>query len=610
MSKIQTFDLEWTKSEPGLLPIGKHAISDDGTVSSALRDSLAPKSYCLVSHRANGRGDVETLMGASFSMESVRRVETHTSGRLSIALTDTGLSFMNTSSLLVDQSTFEAGRGMVFLDIALAGSDPRRTIAILSMNRSGDGYTLSAAEGADTLVSLWTKTWPDAITAIAISANGSWIAVGLNNGGAALLNRDRKVIWEYVPQEQNKPTPIASICVDCDGRVASVDDNGDVRRHTAMNGSVIWRYRLAHPLKSRMPTIQTALYHIASDSATRVIAAAALYYGTPSTTAQLVDSHYTLIDGEVGDTVWHDDLDSPATGVSVSPNAGYVCLSTRDGGLTTLSVKILQESGLMSSGHEFAMAQTLYEEARYAADNGEINQAIPLLEEALRLNPTHTNATVLFDEVIWHIREETLATTTQITEDSLRKVDAALEIAPHDEKLTIRRNALARLVAEQSCAIAAQLVSDGREDEGMALIKRALSLDRHNVDMRIGLKNFQDKYIGRLYQESQSLLEKQMHEEAIALLEKVQSLRPDEPGVEQRLAYSRAAQAFTNGVQHYNLKHYALAIFEFKKALLLQPGHAQALRHLRLSQNPPSDKPATPGHAAAPVSGLRSQSRR
>jgi len=137
-----------------------------------------------------------------------------------------------------------------------------------------------------------------------------------------------------------------------------------------------------------------------------------------------------------------------------------------------------------------------------------------------------------------------------------------------------------------------------------------LSLDRHNVDMRIGLKNFQDKYIGRLYQESQSLLEKQMHEEAIALLEKVQSLRPDEPGVEQRLAYSRAAQAFTNGVQHYNLKHYALAIFEFKKALLLQPGHAQALRHLRLSQNPPSDKPATPGHAAAPVSGLRSQSRR
>lgn len=592
MTKVQSVDLVWHKSQPGVLPLGKHAVSDQGYVAAALRDNLVPGSYCLVSLTTNARGDVETEVGPSFSMDAVRHVETTPNGGIALAVTDNDLSYMNTSSVLIDRTAYQPGRGMIFVDVALAGFDSRRTFAILSMNRDGESYTLSAAEGGESLVSLWTKTWPTAITAMAISADGGFIAIGLNNGVAVLLDRTRQIVWESLPDDQEHPAPVASICVDNAGGVVSVDDYGEVKRHHAAEGDILWRRPLGRPSEDRMAKIQTALYNVAADASSRIVAATAVYYGASSPQSQLADSHYTLIDGGSGAPVWRDELGSPAAGVAVAPSGKFVCINTREGALTTLSIKLLQETGLMSSGHEFAMAQALYEEARFAADNGEVMQAAPLLEEALRLNPSHSNATVLFDEVVWHVREETMATTTQVSEESLEKVEAALKIAPYDERLTIRRNALARLVAEQCCTRATQSVNEGRDDEALVLLKRALSLDRHNVDIRVALKNFQDRYIGRLYQQSQTLLARQMHDQAIDLLEKVQSLRPDEPGVAQRLSFCRAAQAFKAGVQHYNLKHFEQAAFQFKKTLMLQPGHAEALRYLKLIENPAADQPA------------------
>ncbi|MDR3707559.1 MAG: hypothetical protein P4L33_04615 [Capsulimonadaceae bacterium] len=588
------------------MALGRHAVDDDGKVAAAFCVNPASRTYCLVAFKPAGFGDPELVERSTFTMDAVRRIETLPDDEFTLAMNDGDLSFIDASSVVIDRTTYQPGRGMLFVDIALAGTDPRRTMVILSMTRSGDSYTLSAAEGGDTLVSLWTKTWATAITAIAISSDGNRIAVGLVNGVVALLDRAREIMWECLPDQQEAPVPIASLCVDGAGTVVSVDDRGSIRRHAGSNGRVQWRYSLLYPSDG----VQTALFKIAADMETRVVAATSLYYGAPTTQSQLVETHYTLIDGESGATAWYDDLDSPATGVAVSPNGQSICLSCRDGEILGLAISILNENGRMSSGHEQAVAQTLYDEARYAAEHGELAQAAPLLLESLRLNPTNAHATTLFDEVVWHLREEVMTTTTQVSEESLAKVDEALKVAPHDEKLTIRRNALARLLAERYLSDASKLGAEGKDDDALAKLKAAVSLDRHNVEMRMALKHYQEKYIGRLFQECQTLLARQLHEEAIKVLEKVQALRPDEPGVIQRLSYCRAALAFKAGMQHYNLKHYPQAIFQFKKTLQFQPAHPEARTYLELC-TPVAAEPATvaptpsPQRPATATPGLR-----
>ncbi len=585
MTRVQSVNLEWHKLEPGILGIGRHSVSDTGEIVAAFRDNLAPRSYCLSRYVGNGRGEADTEVGATFTMETIRHIELLPQGGLALAITDTDLYFMNTSSVLIDRTTYQPGRGMMFVDIALAASDPRHSFAILSMERTGDNYSVAAAEGTDSLNSLWSKTWMVPVTAIAISQNGEWFASGLGNGGVVLLDRNRQVVWEQLPDtEVEEQRGIASVCADNDGSVTAVDVSGCIRRYASEDGHALWHFLLPHGPRREGVHIQNTVYSVAVDIATRVVAATGVAYGVPRAGKQLVEASYSLIDGDLGNCLWHDRLPSAATGVAVSPNGQFVAVSCRAGDLIELSVRMSAQTGFRATSHQFAIAQAMFDEARAAAEAGQFAEAMPLLEEALALNPTHANATILFDEVTWHLRDTAMSTTTEVTEANLDAVEATLRLMPHDEKLTIRRNALARLLADKWCNEAAEMDEEGREDEAIMLLVRALEHDKNNLEIRMALKGIQDKYIRRMVNESQSLLARQQHQPAIERLEAVRAIRPDEPGIEDRLAYCSAALAFNTGMLQYNMKRYAQAAFQFKKTLMHQKEHAEAARYLRLSE--------------------------
>ncbi|HEY3329749.1 MAG TPA: hypothetical protein VGK19_07000 [Capsulimonadaceae bacterium] len=584
MTRVQAVNLEWHLVEPGLLGIGRHSLSNSGAIATAFRDSLAARTYCLVRYTDTSHGDAEAEIGGTFAMEAIRALQVLPQGGFALAVTDDDLYFMETSSVLIGRTTYQPGRGMMFVDIDLAASDHRRTFIILSMDRTGDNYTVSAAEGGDSLVSLWAKTWMIKVTAIAVSANGEWFATGLANGSVVLMDRARQIAWESIPDADDESRPsIASLCVDSQGSVIVVDDSGEVRRHASAHGHVMWRSMLPEAQPDNHQLIASK-YSVAASATTSVIAVTSIQQTTTKTGKPVAEANYAILDGESGSTVWNDRLPSAPSGVAVAPNGKTVAISCRAGDLISFSVKLSRENGLRSTTHQFALAQAMFEEARAAADAGQFTEALPLLDEALALNPTHSGATVLFDDVVWHLRSDVMKRTTEVTRENLAEVEIALKLIPYDEKLTVRRNALARLLAEKLSTEAMALDAEGREDEAIRLFVEAVNLDKNSFDVRLALKNLQDKYIRKLVQESQVCMANQDHGGAVDLLEKVRSLRPDEPGLEDRIGFSYANLAFATGMHQYNLKRYAQAAFQFRKTLALQRENVEAARYLRLSE--------------------------
>ena len=192
MRRLQSVNLEWHKQEPGLLALGRHCVSDSGQVATALRDNLAPRTYCLMQYTGDSHAGVDAVCGATFTMETVRRVETLAEGGFALAVTDHDLYFMNTSSPIIDRTAYQPGRGMSFVDVALAAHDPRHTFAILSVDRTGENFTLSTAEGGESLVALWSKAWVTPIVSLAISSDGEYIAVGREDGAIILVKSSKK----------------------------------------------------------------------------------------------------------------------------------------------------------------------------------------------------------------------------------------------------------------------------------------------------------------------------------------------------------------------------------------------------------------------------------
>ena len=315
-----------------------------------------------------------------------------------------------------------------------------------------------------------------------------------------------------------------------------------------------------------------------------MIGVAATYSAVPHNQKQAIESRYLLIDGNEGAPCWEDHLPSPVTGISISPAGEFAALSCRNGDISLLSVRFVDSARIGTTGYRPNAFQQYYEGAKEAAEHGDNETALSLINDALRVNPGSALAAALHDDATWQIRETVMSESTNVSVESLRIVEHALSLLPFDERLTVRRNALARLLSEKLCQEALELDQDGQEESAISLLLKSIEADETNMDVRIALKETQDRLVARLFGLSQSALAANKHEEALDLLERVHDFRPDEPGLDERLRYCRAAIAYKTGMHFYNGKKYPQAAFQFKKALSLQPDHAESARYLRFSE--------------------------
>jgi tetratricopeptide (TPR) repeat protein len=202
----------------------------------------------------------------------------------------------------------------------------------------------------------------------------------------------------------------------------------------------------------------------------------------------------------------------------------------------------------------------------------------------LKADPTHVDAASAYEEIKWQLRDFVLGCTTKVSADSLNIVDKALMVIPHDEKLTVRRNALNRLLTEQWTGEGQIALDDERFLEAISCFLKALDLDQANVDARSGLKRAHVRQSEQLRLEAAQALSEKNYVKAASFLERVAELAPNDKSVAEELQLIRAQEAFEHGMECYLSKRYPESAFQFKKTLTLDPNHKEAARHLRFAE--------------------------
>jgi hypothetical protein len=549
-------------------------VADNGALGLAVHDSQHHyRLFDYELHRlANGHVRPDPEESGDFALEVVRRLEFAPFPQFALAIADKDLWHARLSPNGCDLQPYMQGRGLVFLDTAAAGSDPRATVAIVWQDRAAGTFNLGVAEARDKLAPLWAKSWSRSLTALAISADGNWIAVGHTNGGITLLDRNRRTVWDYAGGAGRM---LSGLAVDIKGGLVVVDSTGEIRRHDAREGAVVWRGWLENAA-GELPAAARPSYRIASDNATRVVAVSASPPAGQQGDAE--PSRYYVLDGATGEIAWEDTLDSRSSGVAVSPSGTYLAISTH------ASALLFSVTLGATPAHVVPRPAVpgLVEKAKEAVAGGQFFEAHPLLLEALEADPTDLDAATLFEELRWHIRETVLERTTQSTEESLALAEKALQFLPHNEKLTARRNALARILAGKLCEEAQSLVRADRCEIAIQCYHRALALDPGLIEARQAILKVKERLVGRLVQEAQAAAANENWEESKGLMEQASQICPDDPQISDRLAKVDRDEAFALAISYQEAQRFPEAAFQLKRVLALDPSHMDAL--LRLNE--------------------------
>jgi tetratricopeptide (TPR) repeat protein len=147
----------------------------------------------------------------------------------------------------------------------------------------------------------------------------------------------------------------------------------------------------------------------------------------------------------------------------------------------------------------------------------------------------------------------------------------------------------ARQGRARQCLTDAATASARKNDvKAMEAYAEAARLQPLNREIRERLAHIAGGRAGQEDAEAARFLSQGAFEEGVAALERAQSLAPS-PERAARLEKTQTALEFQKGMEFYNAKQYAQAIFQFQKVLGRDPNHAEAKRHLQYAQKFASD---------------------
>jgi tetratricopeptide (TPR) repeat protein len=601
-----TVNLDWIRRYDGILGIGAHAISDEAHAAILAKDSSAHRTYGLL-RLEEGEGDAgpQVSRSKSFTLEAIHYSGSSPKGDFLYVLTDNDVYFiLQEDGGPAGRSSLQARHGEMFLDLQVSGIDRRRTAVVLTQDRGSTSYTVTCldADEQSRIRPVWSKSWTDPIHCVAISSDGEYVAFGQWNGSVTLMNRQRRIVWTYASSEDS---PVLAVAVDEHGSVFALDTGG-VKRHDSDDGSILWRLPL--PIDGQIAQDRLPRAYISVDMQARIAVCGINTIDVDNTPIGLA----LAVSGTTGDIIWDEMTSAAITGVAVAPGGKWCMISCRGGELLMLSMSLLatprQKLQALASTSAAARAQELFAAAQAAFAQREFAETLKLLAQVFAHDPAMYGAGSLYDEAAWQLRETVMSTTKTISAKSLATVELALELLPYEEKLIARRNALARLIADQISREAAHCVEDGRLEDAIGKYLEALTIEPGQSDLRNSLRAACDQLAILLLKQADAAFHDDRFDEAIGYLERVQELRPGEPAIAKRLEHARGLQAFATGMRHYIRRDYHEAVFWFRKALATFPDHAEAARYLEFAEKftrKPSSKPSEEPAAEAGQVGER-----
>lgn len=228
---------------------------------------------------------------------------------------------------------------------------------------------------------------------------------------------------------------------------------------------------------------------------------------------------------------------SGVTSLASSPDGKYIAISCEDGTLQVLEITL-------AAGRSVERAQALYDEGITGSKKGDYAEAERKFTEVLRICPSH--------------------------------VDACRRLIEVQSKLADERSAMVSEALES----AKSLADKGKFEEALAKLDEIIKVDFANLEAREQLASVEDALANQCSLDA----EKSDAAEAVRLLEKASALRPS-PDIEERLARARAKQALDAGMALYEAQKFSQAVFQFKKALSIDPDNAEAQKYIQYSES-------------------------
>ncbi len=537
----------WHTRFRGLLPLSPHALADDGRLLFARPDELEARRYQVLTAAAGG-AVTET---ESVTVETVRHLALTAAAPTRIGVTDDDLYLF----LAGRKSRFLPQRRVSYLSVALARDGGAFAAAFTDMMFAGQ--TLCLADNTGKVV--WTKDLEAPVAVVAIAPDGKAVAAGLDDGLLIAFDAARARLWEAVLE-----APAVALALGgAGGRCLVVTAGGSVL--AIDGGDVAWRMELGAG-----GAVTAGDVALACDARGLL----AVVAGGDEAAGWVV-----LLDGE-GRTAWEHETGARVTGVALSPDGVYLALSQGDGELLLFEVEV---DALMAGGGRMAPAEE-FRRALAARDAGRPEDAREGLLRVLEAVPGHEtacDALIALDDTTRDaafVAAERLADEGQFAA-ALAKLEEARRVAPVDPEVPRRWAAILELAAERLAGEAAAAEAVGDPEEAVARWHALARLDPKRRAARAEIARLSMTVAARWDRDGDAAIAAGREAEALAAWRRAQAASPSEARAE-RLRAAEVHGFVRAGIALYGQQRFAEAAFQFRKALALEPGHAEALRYL------------------------------
>lgn len=549
--RFTSVNLLWQQRFRGLAGFTAHSVSAAGETLVIQPDPLENRTYQVLS--VDPQGESRELL--ALFVETVYQFDGTPDGRYLLAMTGDDLYFTRDSRKV----RFLPERRVTYADACLATETGGFICGFSDVLFSLHGFALGDGTGR----LLWSRDVDAPVNRVAISPDGCLVAIGLEDGRVQLFDQRRRLLCESelgsgvsaLVLPAGRPWPVVGTR---SGNVTILNEDGGVR----------WQGNLGLPLVAA-----------ATDTVAQWIVAA----------ASNGDEHLLSCHAADGTPVWEHALAAAPTGVALSGDGRYLAVSTASGEALLFELELKFAPGFGTRDRrkrDLARAQSAFAREDWAT-------AVGILAPLVAATPHDLEAGALLVDARRRLLEHTLAQVRELAGAgdygaAVQLLGEAAVEAPWNAELLQLRVSLREKAIEAADRRARELAEERRWVASAAKWVEVLELDPEDLEARRSLAEVRRRHALELMQEGDACREAGHSEAARDLWHQAYDLEPlDE--VEERLCCLEVERCVAAGMALYEAQRVPEALFQFKKALALDPENEPARKYLGYAQGITAD---------------------
>ena len=551
MPDITNVNLTFLRKARGLVPLSRYAMLDDGTLLVSVPDELEVRTFHLVRYSEQGR----SRRVHTYSVETLRKTEIAPDGSTYIGTTDDDLYLFRENR----KTRFLPDRRASYTDVSLGVDTPRFAAAFCDI--VGSGHSVALGELGGRL--LWTKDISFPINRVCMDRSACFMAVAGESGDLTLIDQTRKTVWNH-----RQDVPLLAIATIGPERTVFATGGPQVEvggvGMVGSDGTLLWFTEL----------IGTPV-ELSLDAEGKSVA---VLLALDATSGRLVFL------SEEGLPTWDIDFeDARPTGISISPSGRFVAVSLRDGTLTAYELTFGERVASLSEEATLA-------EARGAWDRGNVSAAAEVLRTRLAAVPSDLRSCALLGEVLTELRQRALAAaqTAETVGDffgASSHLTLAAQELPADAQLTQAHGALRQRWYSTKLSEAQVALTERNNEAAEAAFLEAIQADPLATAARALLAEARYAAAESALERGRAFLHRGNAPEALVAFTEARQKGVSGPELNELLRQGRVVEALSLGNALYQDQQYAAALFQYKKALRLDPENGEAQQKLRYAQN-------------------------